>query len=246
MSGLTWLGHSTVVVDLGGTRLVTDPLLRRRIWHLRRDAPVDDSGLAGLDAILISHTHFDHLDLGSLARLDHELPIVVPRGAGSLVRRRGFSKTVELEPGDELEIGSVRVRATHADHASSRGPFSGRTPALGYLLDGKTGIYFAGDTDLFDGMRDLAPVDVALLPIWGWGPKLGPGHLDPKRAAEALTLLRPRIAVPIHWGTFWTPFADRPDDSRAREFARFAGELAPDVEVRVLGHGETLALEAVP
>lgn len=245
MSGVTWLGHSTVVVDLDGTRVVTDPVLRRRVFHLRREAPVEDELVAGLDAILVSHTHFDHLDLRSLRRLDHAATVLAPHGAGGLVRRRGFRHVVELAAGDTLELGSVTVRATHAVHESSRGPLSKSTPALGYLLEGSATVYFAGDTDIFDGMRELGPVDVALIPIWGWGPKLGPGHLDPRRAAEALTLVRPRIVIPIHWGTFWTPFADRPDDSRAQEFIRHADELAPEVEVRVLRHGETLALEAV-
>jgi len=105
-------------------------------------------------------------------------------------------------------------------------------------------VYFAGDTDLFDGMAELGPIDVALLPVSGWGPRLPAGHLDPRGAAEALRLLRPRIAVPIHWGTFRAPFGARPDDRPAREFAQAAAELAPEVEVRVLAIGETLALEA--
>jgi L-ascorbate metabolism protein UlaG (beta-lactamase superfamily) len=245
LSGVTWLGHSTVVVDLDGTRVITDPVLRRRVIHLRREAAVEDELVAGIDGILVSHTHFDHLDLPSLRRLDRNATVAAPDGAGRLIRRRGFEHVVELAAGDALDVGSITVRATHADHESSRGPFSGRTAALGYLLEGSARVYFAGDTDIFDGMRKLGPVDVALVPIWGWGPKLGPGHLDPKRAAEALTLIRPRIVVPIHWGTFWTPFGDRPDDSRALEFIRHADELAPEVEVRVLGLGETLALETV-
>ena len=64
-------------------------------------------------------------------------------------------------------------------------------------------VYFAGDTDIFDGMADLAPVDVALLPIWGWGPTMGPGHMDPARAAQAAALLQARLAIPIHWGTYY-------------------------------------------
>jgi L-ascorbate metabolism protein UlaG (beta-lactamase superfamily) len=245
LSGLTWLGHSTVVVDLDETRVVTDPVLRARVWHLRREAEVTAASLGRLDAILVSHVHFDHLDLRSLRRLDRHLPVVVPRGAGSLVRRRGFGQVVELEVGEELEIGAIRIRATTADHASGRGPFSPKTDALGFLLEGTARVYFAGDTDLFSEMSDLAPVSVALLPVAGWGPRLGPGHLDPARAAEALRLLRPRVAVPIHWGTFRTLFADPAGDGPAREFARLAGALAPEVDVRVLSIGETLALEAV-
>jgi L-ascorbate metabolism protein UlaG (beta-lactamase superfamily) len=242
LSGLTWLGHSTVVIDVDGTRLVTDPVLRRRIWHLRRDAVADPGPV---DGILVSHTHFDHLDRASLRRFDRSLPVVAPAGAGKLLRGWGHSHVLQVDAGDELELGGLVVRATPAEHESSRGPFSERSASLGYVVEGSTSVYFAGDTDLFKGMAELGPVEVAVLPVSGWGPKLPPGHLDPRGAAQALRLIRPRIAVPVHWGTFRTPFAPRPDDRPAVEFVRAAAELAPEVDVRVLAIGETLALEAV-
>ena len=238
MSGLTWLGHSTVVIDVDGTRLLTDPVLRRRVWHLRREAAVDPGPV---DGILISHTHFDHLDRPSLRRLDHSLPVVVPRGAGELVRRSGFARVLEVDVGEEVEVAGLAVRATDAEHESSRGPLSARAPSLGFLVEDS--VYFAGDTDLFDGMAELGPLDVAILPVSGWGSRLPAGHLDPRGAAEALRLLRPKLAVPVHYGTFRTPFAEAPGDRPAREFATAAAELAPEVDVRVLAIGETLALE---
>jgi L-ascorbate metabolism protein UlaG (beta-lactamase superfamily) len=244
LNGLTWLGHSTVVFDLEGTRVVTDPVLRGRIWHLRRDA-VDATAVGHLDAILVSHNHFDHLDLGSLDRLNRNLPVVLPRGVGGLVRRRGFARAIELDVGEEFALGAIRIRATHAEHESSRGPFSPRAPSLGYVLEGAAArIYFAGDTELFPEMRHIGPVDVALLPVSGWGPRLGAGHLDPAGAAEALRLLRPKAAVPIHWGTLRRMFSERPGDRPAREFDRIARQLAPEVDVRVLSIGETLTLGA--
>jgi L-ascorbate metabolism protein UlaG (beta-lactamase superfamily) len=242
LSGLTWLGHSTVVIDLEGTRVVTDPVLRARVWHLRREGVVAADALGDLDAILVSHTHYDHLDLRSLDRLDRNLTVVVPRGVARLVRRRGFKRVFELDVGEELALGGVRIRATRAEHESSRGPLSPSTPSLGYVVEGRARIYFAGDTGLFAEMSEIAPVDVALLPVAGWGPRLPAGHLDPAGAAEALRLLRPKVALPIHWGTLWRVFADRPDDRPAREFVRIAHELAPEVDVRVLSIGETLPL----
>jgi L-ascorbate metabolism protein UlaG (beta-lactamase superfamily) len=242
LSGLTWLGHSTVVIDVDGTRLVTDPVLGRRVWHLRRESAIE----AGpVDGILISHTHFDHLDRASLRSFDPSLPVVAPRGVGRLLRRWGRSQVLETAAGEELELAGVAIRVTHAEHESSRGPFAGRSASLGYIVGGSATVYFAGDTDLFDGMAGLGPVDVAVLPVSGWGSRLPAGHLDPRGAAEALRLLRPTLAVPVHWGTFRTPFAERPNDSPAREFAQAAAELAPEVDVRVLAIGETLALEAV-
>jgi L-ascorbate metabolism protein UlaG (beta-lactamase superfamily) len=114
---------------------------------------------------------------------------------------------------------------------------------MGYVIAGSRSVYFAGDTDVFDEMAAIGPVDVALLPIWGWGPSLGPGHMDPRSAAEAARILRTSIAIPIHWGTYFplhtalrgTPaFIDAPPG----EFLVHMGELAPDVDVRVLRPGE--------
>jgi L-ascorbate metabolism protein UlaG (beta-lactamase superfamily) len=97
------------------------------------------------------------------------------------------------------------VQAEHSGHRwgprLTHGP---ATESLGHLLEGPEGtVYASGDTDLFDGMHALGQrdIDVALLPVWGWGPNLGPGHLDPVSAAEAVARLRPRMAVPVHWGT---------------------------------------------
>jgi L-ascorbate metabolism protein UlaG (beta-lactamase superfamily) len=239
---LAWIGHSTVLLDVDGTRLLTDPLLRPRLAYLRRIGSPPEP-IADVDAILISHVHHDHLDLRSLRRV-RSPRVVVPSGAHRLVEGRGFDEVIELDVGDETSIGPVTVLATRADHDGRRLPWSAPIPSLGYLIRGPEHVYFAGDTEFFDEMRGLArDLDVALLPVWGWGPKLGPGHLDPRRAAEALRLLSPRVAVPIHWGTY-RRLGMTSDPAELREpavqFARYAAELAPDVDVRVLAPGERL------
>jgi L-ascorbate metabolism protein UlaG (beta-lactamase superfamily) len=245
-SRVTWLGHSTVVLDLDGTRLLTDPVLRPRLFHLRRTvAPPERDALANVDAVLVSHLHYDHLDLASLRRLGQS-PIVVPAGGGRLLRGRGLDRVVEIEIGDEVQVGPLTVRATYAEHDGARSPLGASAPAVGFVVSGPHSVYFAGDTDLFDGMDALATtLDVALLPIAGWGPRLPAGHLDPRRAAEALVRLRPTIAVPIHWGTYRRIGLSR-DPAVLREpaeaFSRFARELAPAVDVRVLPVGGTLTL----
>jgi L-ascorbate metabolism protein UlaG (beta-lactamase superfamily) len=244
---LRWLGHSTVLIELDGVRLLTDPLLRRRVLHLRRAVALDLGGLSDLDAVLLSHVHYDHLDIPSLRRLGGEITIVAPRGAERLLRRRGFASVVEVAPGQETIVGSLAVRAVPAEHGSRR-VLGARTEALGYVVDGARRLYFSGDTDLFPGMAELGDgLDVALVPIWGWGPSIGPGHLDPRRAAEALAVLRPRAAVPIHWGTYYPLTSKRRTPpafltAPAEEFERAAAELAPSVEVHVLPVGGTLSL----
>jgi L-ascorbate metabolism protein UlaG (beta-lactamase superfamily) len=242
---LTWLGHATVLVELDGARFLTDPLLRRRVAHLRRRVPVPaDPGR--LDAILISHPHHDHLDLPSLRRLDPAAPVVAPPGALGALRRTG--RTVHgLRPGAELELAGVRIRAVEAVHDGRRLPIGPRADAVGFVVAGSQQVFFAGDTEHHDGMADVGDgLDAALLPIWGWGPRLGPGHMDPRQAAEALPLLRPALAVPIHWGTY--ALLGRRDDGTARDpaeaFAAHAAELAPDVRVAVLDPGGSVAVPA--
>ncbi len=245
-SRVTYVGHATVLVELDGVRLLTDPVLRGRVLHLRRHGQTSTGPLQDLDSVLISHAHWDHLDVPSLASLGRATRVVVPRGAGRILRRRRFADVVELDGGETVEIGGVTVTATFAEHDAGRGPLGVRAPALGYVVTGSRRVYFAGDTDLFPGMAELGPLDLALLPVAGWGPRLPPGHLDAHRAAEALQLLEPSAAVPIHWGTY-SPIAMRrasPDALRAPadEFARLAAELAPTVAIHVLAPGESLEL----
>jgi len=242
---IVWIGHSTVLIETDGARMLTDPLLRPRVAHVRRVIENPPAIGGELDAVLLSHVHHDHLDFPSLG-LVRAHRILVPRGAARLLERRGFKNVVELEEGEELSIGSVTVLATHAAHDARRWPYGTVVPALGYLIRGSAQLYFAGDTDLFEGMVELGlGLDVALLPIDGWGPRVGPGHLDPRLAAEALRLLTPRVAVPIHWGTY-RRIGLHGDVAKLREraelFRRFAEELAPEVDVQILMPGERLDL----
>jgi L-ascorbate metabolism protein UlaG (beta-lactamase superfamily) len=194
---ITWVGHATVVLELGTARLITDPVLRDRVAHLRRQVP-RPRDLGRFDGVLISHLHYDHLDRPSLRRLEGAVA-VAPAGAAALLKR---FEVHEVRAGDRVDIAGVTVEAVPAWHDGRRRPGPGGLDldALGFLTDG---IWFAGDTDLNPAMEELrGRVDVALIPIWGWGPSLGPGHIDPAGAAQVVALVRPRIAIPIHWGTF--------------------------------------------
>lgn len=245
MTGVTYVGHSTVLIEAGGTRLLTDPVLRGRVAHLRRLVPLPAiPTLTAADAVLISHAHLDHLDVPSLRRIAPSVPVVVPRGGGRLVKRSGHRDVREVVAGDRLAFGDVEVRVTPAEHSGRRLPFGRYSQAVGYIVETPQRVYFAGDTDLFEGMSDLVlGLALALLPVAGWGRRLPAGHLDPERAARATALLRPRVAVPIHWGTLASPRASTGDrEWPAREFARLAGSWAPATEVRVLRHGEHLSL----
>ncbi|MFE9632547.1 MBL fold metallo-hydrolase [Streptomyces sp. NPDC006463] len=253
---ITWWGHATCTVEDSGVRLLTDPLFARRLAHLRRRrGPEPPPEAARADVVLVSHLHADHLHLPSLQRLAPGTRLLVPRGArravpglARIAGLRGLAVT-EVLPGDEVPVrGGVRVRAVSALHDGRRLPFGPHlAPALGYVVEGAARTYFAGDTGLFDTMaREVGPVDVALLPVGGWGPYLGPGHLDAGRAARALAELAPAAAVPVHYGTYWPIGMDavRPHEFHApgEEFERRAERLAPKVTVRVPAHGERVRL----
>ena len=200
------------MIDVGGHRVLTDPLLGRRVAHLRRRTADPSRTDADADLVLISHAHMDHLHVPSLRRVSADVPVVAPRGTARLLRRAGRREVIEVVAGDRIEVGSATIVVTPAVHPAGRGPQS-RVDAepVGYVveIEGHR-TYFAGDTDLFDEMGDLGPVDLALLPIWGWGPSIGVGHLDPERAVEAAARIAPGLVVPIHWGTF------APEDFRRR------------------------------
>jgi L-ascorbate metabolism protein UlaG (beta-lactamase superfamily) len=239
---ITWLGHATVLIEIDGMRILSDPVLRGRIGPLIRIAP--RALLDGpVDCVLLSHLHADHTDLPSLRTLKRSGPVLAPHPARAWLSARAVRDVREMRPGTEIQIGSVRIAATTAKHDPRRRPFGPNARPVGYVIRGASAsVYFAGDTDLFLDMAELrGSVNVALLPVWGWGPSIGPGHLDPQGAAAAVALIAPDVAIPIHWGTFALP---RPvkrlaDPSRpAREFQALTERYAPSTEVRVLNPGE--------
>jgi L-ascorbate metabolism protein UlaG (beta-lactamase superfamily) len=243
-ASLTWLGHSTVVLELGGTRIVTDPVLTRRVIHLRRLEPLPDT-VEPADVVAVSHLHWDHFHVPSLRTLGTGGVLLVPSGAERAVARLGYARVVGVRAGDSLDLDGLEVEVTHAEHAPSR---RGRAlvQPVGYVLRAAQRVYFAGDTDLFDGMGDIGGqgLDVAVLPVAGWGRNLPAGHLNPSSAVSALELLRPRRAVPVHYGTLAPLGLARLGGSptAAEDFRAEAASRVPDVQIDVLSIGETLVL----
>lgn len=239
---LLWLGHSTVLIELDGVRLLTDPVLTSRIGPIVRiAAPVRAADVGVVDCVLLSHLHADHADVATLRAVRRSGPIVAPTSAGEWLEARGLSPVTEVVADDEVTVGAVTVRAVPAVHNGRRWPRGPAPPPVGFLIRGSRSVYFAGDTDLFDDMSELrGAVDVALIPVWGWGRGVGPGHLDPERAAAAVALMQPAVAIPIHWGTFALPKVVRPSTdpaAPAREFADLVADQSPGVEVRLLEPG---------
>ena len=247
---VTYVGHATVLVEIDGVRLLTDPVLRRRVGPLRRHGAPPDPRLAeDVDAVLISHLHHDHADVPSLRRLSRTVPVLAAPGAGDFLARLGFGDVRELAPGDSASVGGVRVTATEANHPPGGRRFERASRAVGFELAGQRRIYFAGDTDLFDGMEAIGggELDLALLPIWGWGTNIGAGHLDPERAARAAALLSPRSWWSRSTGarstrSAWRGCAPSRCARPPRELATWMRELAPQSELRVLAPGEATSL----
>ncbi|MCL2455754.1 MAG: MBL fold metallo-hydrolase [Micrococcales bacterium] len=252
---VTWLGHASIVLDLAGTRVLTDPLLRRHAGLLRRRgaAPAAETW-SHADAVLISHLHHDHAELGSLHLLD-EVPVLSAAANAHWMHGRGVSGAVGLDENHWWTVpgGNVRVRRVPAVHNHRPMPHRPNA-ATGYILqtEGFT-VWFAGDTGPFPQMAHLAdmaeaPIDLALVPVGGWGPRLSGGHLDPVQAAHAVAVSGARRAVPVHWGTLHAPVSrGLPPgwmDRAGPAFAASCARIAPDCEVTVLTPGERLTISS--
>jgi L-ascorbate metabolism protein UlaG (beta-lactamase superfamily) len=241
-----WLGHSTVVLDLDGSRFVSDPLLRPNNGPLRRRGPVPVAAWwSGCRVVLLSHLHHDHAELSSL-RILGDVPILTSDVNAGWLRRRGL-RGVGL-PDDWFEVASdlPSVRMVEAVHHSRPMPHR-PNGANGHLLRSDSRcVWVAGDTDLFPGIADLPrlagrEVDLAVVPIAGWGPRLSAGHMGPHEAAVACARSGARWVLPVHWGTLHPPlmhlfggWLDRPFP----EFVEALAREAPGCELVRLSPGE--------
>ncbi len=246
---VTWWGHAGVTVGVGGVRVLTDPLLVDRLAHLRRQAPSVPAAARRADVVLVSHLHADHLHVGSLRQVDPRATLVVPRGAAPLVSSLPH-EVVEVEAGQHVAVGGVEVQVLPATHDDRRHPASSlRATAVGFRFSvaGRS-VWFPGDTGPRDDHADVAPVDLGLVPVGGWGPSLGDGHLTPEQAADATRAVGCRWALPVHHGTLWPMGLRHLDPAGFRRWftdpaPRFAALLAGDaVEVVQARHNTPLLL----
>lgn len=206
---VTWIGHSTFLIKMDGMNFLTDPNFNRRVFLSRRKKPpgLKISELPEIDFIIISHDHYDHLDLPSLKNF-HEVPIIVPGGLKGFMEDEGFSKVTELLWWDSLKIGEITVHSVPAKHFSGRwATFKDDTGWNGYVIKRDFTIYFAGDTGYFFGFKEIGKrfnIDLALLPIGAYRPRffMKSKHINPEEAFRAFLDLRARYFIPMHWGTF--------------------------------------------
>jgi N-acyl-phosphatidylethanolamine-hydrolysing phospholipase D len=265
---LTWIGHSTFLIQLEGRNLLTDPIFTGRASPVYFAGPrrVTPTGLAlgdlpHIDAVLISHDHYDHLNAPSVRALLRRQPdnpplFVVPAGLGKWFRRRGFPRVEELDWWEALadapELAGLRVHGVPAQHWSQRIPWLvNRTRWNGFVVEGAGGkLLFPGDTgysrDFLDIRERLGPMNVALLPIGAYEPRwfMEPMHTNPEDAVRIHRDLGATLSVAMHWGTF--ALTDEPFDEPPRRLRNaLRAEGVPEDDFWVMGHGETRGLERV-
>jgi N-acyl-phosphatidylethanolamine-hydrolysing phospholipase D len=248
---LTWIGHATFLLRLGGKLIATDPIWSERIAVIRRKSPpgAELAELPPIDIVTVSHNHFDHLDAPTIRRLGAQPLYVTPVGNGRWLRDAGAERIVELEWWQAHEVDGVTITLVPARHWSMRAPWN-RNDALwgGFVYRAADGCaYHSGDTGAFEGFAEigtrLGPIDWAMLPIGAYEPRwfMRPQHMNPEDAGEAYRQLSARILCAMHWGTF--KLTDEPLGEPPERMRRwFAEQQLPDERLWIFEIGETRAL----
>ncbi|HZE22051.1 MAG TPA: MBL fold metallo-hydrolase [Desulfobaccales bacterium] len=254
---VTWVGHSTFLIQMAGVNILTDPIWSERASPVtfagpKRHAPpgLKWQNLPTIDAVVISHNHYDHLDLATVKRLGNQSGFFVPLGLARWFNEAGLSNVVELDWGESAGLGSIKLHSVPAQHFSSRGLFD-RDVSLwsSWVLEGPSGrVFFSCDTGYSPDFKEIgerfSPVRLSLLPIGGYQPRwfMRPMHVDPPEAVKIHQDLRSRQSIGMHWGTF--KLTDEPLGEPPLYLARSLAEasLAPE-SFLVLKIGETRAFQ---
>jgi L-ascorbate metabolism protein UlaG (beta-lactamase superfamily) len=257
---VTFINHATLLIQTHGLNLLTDP-----VWSMRaspvqwtgpkrhRDPGIRFEDLPPIDALLISHNHYDHFDRPTLRRLgrDHRPVVFCPLGVARSLRGLGFAEAHELDWWQSVPWQGVQMHCIQAQHFAARTPFDrNRTLWCGWMMEASGGsVYFAGDTGFGGFFREIrerfGPLRLTMLPIGAYEPEwfMGPVHMTPEQAVEAWTILEAKTAIPIHYGTFSLAddgetaplerleraLADRTDSQQFRALCEGEGQMIPEL-----------------
>lgn len=201
------IGHSTVLIQMDGFNIITDPIFSNRILRFAKryvEPSISFEKLPKIDAIVISHEHYDHFDKATPKKFDKDIPIVVSKGLKNKAEHLGFKDIREIGWWESTKINSVKITAVPVKHHLSH-PSS-------FVIKGAKTVYFAGDTGMngyFEEIGQKFDIDVALLPIGAYKARLAPPgfdlrrvHMNPEDAVIAQEQLKAKVVVPIHWGVF--------------------------------------------
>lgn len=252
-TSLTWIGHSTFLIQMAGLNIVADPVWARRMAFRKRMTPpgIELSDMPSVDVVLISHSHYDHLHMSSLRRLKGPKKMIVPAGLKRKLLLRGFLQAQELHWWEDVSHHGVKFTFVPAQHWTRRNPWDMNTSHWGgWVMECDHGptVYFAGDSGYFRGFAEIGrkfDIDVALLPIGAYDPEwfMSSQHVSPEEALQAFLDLKARHFVPMHYGAFKLS-DDTPIEALQRlETARRSLGI-PEHKICLLRHGETMRFKS--
>ncbi|MCU0577578.1 MAG: MBL fold metallo-hydrolase [Desulfobacterota bacterium] len=249
---VTWINHASVLIRENGSSIIVDPVLFGLFWPIKDFSPLafQAHDLPGIDAVLITHGHYDHLDIDSLKHFRDQARCIIPLGYADLLKENGMTRFTEMDWLDRTKAGSFEVTFLPSNHWTMRNPITGPNTALwgSYLIRTSSGksIYLSGDTAYFDRFEEIGKmhdIDLAIFNLGAYEPRwfMKKSHINPEETVKAFRELRAKRLLVIHWGTFrlgdepvHQPFLDI-----RKEMAR-AGLSEKLVELR---HGQTMPLE---
>jgi L-ascorbate metabolism protein UlaG (beta-lactamase superfamily) len=248
---ITWIGHSTFLIQKEGLNIVTDPVWAKKMGTSKRltEPGLGIKEMPQLDVVVISHAHYDHLDFASLRALGGNPDILVPEGLGSLMRRKGFNKVIELPWWGMTKVGNLEFHFVPAQHWTRRSLWDTNSSHWGGWIIKKEGddeetLYFGGDSGYFRGFKEIGSrynIHTAMMPIGAYDPVwfMQISHITPEEAVQAFVDVKAKVLIPMHYGTFMLA-DDTPEEAIGRLREQWDKRTLSWEDLNILELGETL------